>query len=224
MDLWEAIKGRKSIRAFKPDPVPKNLLEKILYAATEAISAANMQPWEFVVVGGREKDRLGKIILDSFLKEGKDYDFEGKTKTFPKKMMERREKFFNGLFQKLREQGLEPKKFLQEGTFTFYGAPVVILVFLDGDMGKNAEKRSYVFDIGASVQNLLLAAQAEGLGTHPIGMILKFEDQIKEGLNLPSGKKLVLGICLGYPDQKAPINKYRPEREGLEEVVTWVGL
>lgn len=219
MNLWDAIKGRRSIRVFKPDPIPKGIIERILYAATEAPSSSNMQPWEFVVICGKERDRLGKILVESFSKGGKDYDFEGdKGKPFPEKILERRKKFYNELFQKVMEEGLEPKKFLQEGTYNFWGAPVAIFVFIDGAM----EKR-FFFDIGTCVQNLLLAAQAEGLGSHLVRLIVKFEDKIKEVLHLPSEKSLVIGICLGYPDPKAPINRYKPKRVDIDEILTWIG-
>ena len=219
MNLWNAVKGRKSIRVFKPDPVPRNIVEKILFAATEAPSSSNMQPWEFVVVCGKERDRLGKILVESFSREGKDYDFEGdKGKPFPEKILQRRRAFYDELFQKAKEKGLDPKRFLQEGTHNFWGAPVVIFVFIDETM----DKRFY-FDIGTCVENLLLAAQAEGLGSHLVRLIVKFEDKIKEVLQLPPGKSLVIGICLGYPDPNAPINQYKPPRVGLEEIVTWIG-
>ena len=57
MNVWDAIKQRNSIRVFKTDPVPRQLLEKVLRAGVEAPSSANMQPWEFVVVGGDDKDQ-----------------------------------------------------------------------------------------------------------------------------------------------------------------------
>jgi nitroreductase len=126
---------------------------------------------------------------------------------------------FDELFQKLKDNDFEPKKFLQEGTFRFYGAPVIILVFMDGSIGKR-----YFFDIGTCVQNVLLAAQAEGLGTHLIGLILKFQNTIKKTLQISSDKRLVVGICLGYPDLENPINNFKPKRETIDQSVMWIGL
>lgn len=219
MDVWRAIKERNSIRVFQPDTISKGTIERVLYAALEAPSSSNMQPWEFVVVRGKKREGLGKILIESFSREGKDYDFKGdRDKSFPKKILERRRNFYNELFKRVKGLDLEPKKFLQEGTYNFWGAPVVIFVFMDGAM----EKR-FIFDIGTSVENLLLAAQAEGLGTHLIRLIVKFEDKIKEILHLPSEKSLIIGICLGYADPKATINQYKPKRVGLDQVATWIG-
>ena len=62
MELIEAIEGRKSIRAFKPDPVPREMIEKILLLASKAPSAINLQPWEFTVVGGKEKQEEAHLL------------------------------------------------------------------------------------------------------------------------------------------------------------------
>lgn len=219
MDLWDAVRGRRSIRVFRPDPIPKSIIEKVLHAAMEAPSSSNMQPWEFVVVCGKEREQLGKILVESFSSEGGDYDFGGdKGKPFPERLLERRRNFYDELFRKVIELALEPKKFLQEGTYNFWGAPVIIFVFIDGGM----EKR-FLFDIGTSVENILLASQAEGLGSHLIRLIVKFEDKIKNILRLPSEKSLVIGICLGYPDLSARINQYKPKRVDLDQLVTWIG-
>lgn len=81
-------------------------------------------------------------------------------------------------------------------------------------------ERRFFFDIGAAVQNLLLATKAESSGSHLIGMIVKFKDKIKEVLHLPSGKSLVIGICLGYLDPNAAIKQYKPKRVDIDEIVT----
>ena len=219
MELWQAIAQRKSIRVFKPDPVPRDLIKKVLAAGILAPSSANMQPWDFVVVGGKEKDRLSRILLQEFSAKGREYDFAGKEVKFPPQLLERRRLFFDELFQKLRKRGWDPKPFVQESTFRFWGAPVAILVFMDGQMAKR-----FLFDIGTSVQNIVLAAQAEGLGTHLIGLILKFQHTIKTLVQIPFEKRLVVGICLGYPDTADPINDFQPQRVNLDQAVKWMGI
>ncbi|MDX2501736.1 MAG: nitroreductase, partial [Deltaproteobacteria bacterium] len=205
MELRQAISERKSIRVFKPDPVPRELIEKVLAAGMLAPSSANMQPWDFVVLGGEEKNRLSRELLQEFSDRGRDYDFTGKEIKFPDRFLKRRRIFFDELFQKLRDRGIDPKPFVQESTFRFWGAPVAILVFMDGRLAKR-----FLFDIGTCVQNIVLAAQEEGLGSHMIGLILKFQNTIKAFLHIPPEKKLVVGICLGYPDPNHPINRFQP--------------
>ena len=94
----------------------------------------------------------------------------------------------------------------------------MILVFVDGQI----EKR-FFFDVGLCVQNIVLAAHAEGLGSHLIGLILKYQNTIKEALDIPMEKRLVVGVCLGYADPEAPINRYKPERDPLGQMVSWLG-
>ena len=219
MELRQAITERKSIRVFKPDPVPRELIEKVLAAGMLAPSSANMQPWDFVVICGEEKDKLSRTLLQEFSDKGRDYDFAGKKIQFAARFLKRRKIFFDELFQKLRDRGLDPKPFVQESTFRFWGAPVAILVFMDGRVAKR-----FLFDIGTCVQNIVLAAQAEGLGSHLIGLILKFQNTIKTYLQIPLEKRLVVGVCLGYPDTTHPINHFQPQRVSLDEAVKWIGF
>jgi len=68
MDIIEAVKARKSIRGFKPDPVPKEIIKEILEIAVRAPSANNTQPWEFVVLSGEALDDVRRANLEAFSK------------------------------------------------------------------------------------------------------------------------------------------------------------
>jgi nitroreductase len=219
MNVCEAIKERRSYRIFKKDPVPKDLIEKIINAGQQAPSSCNMQPWEFVVVSRQERDRLSQLLLKSFSDQGKKYDILGKESYYPPQILERRKKFFRDVFKELGKQKVSPMKFVMEGTLRFYGAPIIILVFID-----NAMEKRFLFDIGTCVQNILLAAQAEGLGSHLIGLILKYQNAVKETLQIPPEKEMVVGICLGYPDLENPINDFKPDRVNLAQIVRWSGF
>ncbi len=219
MDVWDAIESRRSYRVFKKDPVPKNLIKKILTAGQQASSSANMQPWEFVVVSGQERDDLSQMMLKTFVNQKKGYDILGKESFFPQQLLDRRRKFFTDVFKELFKHNVSPMKFVMEGTFRFYNAPIIILVFID----KRIAKR-FLFDIGACVQNAVLAAQSEGLGTHLVGLILKYQDAVKKKLDIPEENELVVGICMGYPDMDNPINDFKPDRTCLDSIVKWIGI
>src|SRR4030042_2771241 len=64
MEILEGIKTRKSIRAFKPNPIARDVLEKILQAVSNSPSYTNTQPWEVVVVSGKKKNELGRKLLE----------------------------------------------------------------------------------------------------------------------------------------------------------------
>lgn len=62
MDVYEAIEKRKSIRKFRPDPVPEDVLKKVLYAATLAPNAFNTEPWGFIIIKDQKiKDQIAKM-------------------------------------------------------------------------------------------------------------------------------------------------------------------
>ncbi len=66
MDLLKAMNERKSVRAFKADPIPKEMIEEILRLTIHAPSAINLQPWEFIIVTGEEKERLSKRLIKAY--------------------------------------------------------------------------------------------------------------------------------------------------------------
>jgi nitroreductase len=219
MNVWEAIEARRSYRVFKENPVSKTLIEKILTAGGQAPSSANMQPWEFVVVAGQKRDELSQLMLNSFIYRKKNYDILGKDSFFPQQLLDRRKKFFTDVFKKLSKHNESPMKYVMEGSLRFYNAPIIIFVFID----KRIEKR-FLFDIGACVQNVVLAAQSEGLGTHLLGLVLKYQNVVKKTLHLSEDKEMVVGICLGYPNMENPVNDFKPGREDLDQFVKWVGI
>jgi nitroreductase len=66
--------------------------------------------------------------------------------------------------------------------------------------------------------------KAEGLDTHLIGLILKYQNTIKEFLNLAPDKRLAVGVCLGYADTTHPINHFQPQRVSLDQLTKWMGF
>jgi nitroreductase len=219
MNVWEAIEARRSYRVFKEDPVSKTLIEKILKAGGQAPSSANMQPWEFAVVAGQKRDELSQMMLKSFIDQKKNYDILGKESFFPQQLLDRRKKFFTDVFKKLSKHNESPMRYVMEGSLRFYDAPIIIFVFIDNRIAKR-----FLFDIGACVQNVVLAAQSEGLGTHILGLVLKYQDAVKKTLHISEDKEMVVGICLGYPDMDNSINDFTPGRVDLDQFVKWVDI
>jgi nitroreductase len=76
--------------------------------------------------------------------------------------------------------------------------------------------------VGMALGYFLLAAQAKGLGTCPIGLINAYEDEIKELLNVPEEKQMLLGIALGYRDPQSPVNQFKSDRDDMEQMIRWI--
>jgi len=166
MDVFEAIQKRRSVRAYEPTPVPREILGKILEAARLAPSAGNIQPWHFIVVTDVVKrEKLARAPFAGFLKE----------------------------------------------------APVVIV----GCGNQRASPRWFMVDVAIAMQNTVLTATAEGLGTCWVGSFN--EEEVKEMLKIPDDYRVVALLALGYPRKKMDIQgrilHLIRRRKNLEEIV-----
>ncbi|MFC1954648.1 nitroreductase [Chloroflexota bacterium] len=216
MDILKAIRERRSMRAFKTDPVPGEIIKKILNSTINAPSANNLQPWEFIVVSGEEKDRLSRTLIKAY-KEKQVSCGSGAVKPLPE--IFRRRGLDNSEMMKsyIEKTGVRADTFINEGSCNFYGAPTAILICLDDCFSANQ-----LVDIGTAVSYLVLAAHASGLSTCPIGLIAAYEEEVKDLLNIPNNKRLVIGIALGYSDPQNPVSQCRSERDDLVNMVRWV--
>jgi len=214
MDILQAIEERRSTRAFLDKPVERKTVETLLSLATRAPSAINLQPWEFVVVSGIEKKRLSSLLVKR-MKERKISCGPGAKKPLPEQFVERQRGLLRNILPHLPSDA-NFELFINEGSCNFYGAPTAIILTLD-----NAFSSARLTDIGIVVGYLVLAAHALGLATCPIGLITAFDDEIKEELNIPEQKQVVIGIGVGYRDDASPVNKARSERVPISDVVKW---
>jgi nitroreductase len=215
MELVEAIQERKSIRAFKPDPVPKEMIERILQLAVKAPSAINLQPWEFTVVCGKEKERLCRRLLKAYGEKRVSCSPQA-TRPLPPEVDRRRKQLFHEMKPYVEHLGLSFEDFINEGSFDFYGAPTAIIISMD-----RAFPRTRLLCVGAALGYLVLATHDHGLGSCPVGIITAFEDEIKDQLNIPEEKEVILGVALGYADWKNPINRFKSSRENPANISRW---
>ena len=216
MDLLKAMNERKSIRAFKSDPISKERLEEILRLSIHAPSAINLQPWEFIVVTGEEKERLSRRLFKSY-HEKQIACSPGNVKPLPKMYGKRGAKTLALMKPFFEEMGVDPDQYINEGSCNFYGAPVAILLCLDDSFPK-----ARMVDIGIALGYFVLTAHELGLGTCPIGLITAYEDEIKDLLNIQENKNVVIGVALGYPDWDIAINRFKSPRDALETFVRWI--
>ena len=217
MDLFEAMRDRRSVRAFKPAPVPREIIEEILRLTIHAPSAINLQPWEFIVVAGEEKERLSRKLIKAY-KEKQISCSPGNVKPLPETYRQRGIASSESMEPYLEQIGVSFKQFTNEGSCNFYGAPVAIIICLDDSFSK-----ARMVDIGVALGYLVLSAHGFGLATCPIGLITAYEDEVKDLLNIPENKNVIIGIALGYPDWENPVSGYKSPRENLDKLVRWIG-
>ncbi len=214
MDLTEAMKERRSTRAFLEKPVTREVMERLLYLATQAPSAINLQPWELAVVSGEEKKRLSRLLVKR-MKERNISCAPGAKKPLPEAFMDRQRGLLNTIQPHLPEDTVF-QEFINEGSCNFYGAPTAVIISMD-----QVFSSARLTDMGVLVGYLVLAAHGLGLSTCPIGLITAFDEEIKEELSLSDEMQVVIGVAIGYGDPDAPINGGRSERVPLQDVVKW---
>ena len=220
MDISEAIDQRKSIRAFKPDPVSKDTLKKILEEATRAPSWANTQPWEFAIATGKPLEEIRAAFLEKFL-ASPNPDVP-RPPEFPRRYADR--------IRVLDKQNrlVTPKDWESRRiqNFKHYGAPAVIYLLTDRDFYYQSKGLNVwaLYDCGAVAENIMLLAAKHGLGTVAQAQAVVFPDILRKVLAIPESKILVLGIAIGFPDWGSPLNQFRTEREPLESISTWHGF
>jgi len=216
MDLSKAIQERKSIRGFKPDPVPREKIEEVLKLAIHAPSAINLQPWEFIVLKGEERERLSRRLMKAY-REKQISCGPDAVKPLPKTFGKRGAKTLEAMNPFFKEMGVQSDQFVNEGSCNFYGAPAAIIICLD-----DAFSKARLVDIGVVLGYFVLAAHEVGLATCPIGLIAAYEDEIKDLLNIPENKQVVMGVAIGHPDWEKPINRFKSPRDELEKFVRWI--
>ena len=216
MDLLNAMMSRSSVRAFLEEPISRHLIEVVLKNASRAPSALNLQPWELHVVMGSERKRLSKKLLRSYRERGITCG-PGTSKPLPDKFISRARKCADDMSPLIKRMGQEFKTFVNEGSLNFYGAPCVVFIFLDESFPPER-----MLDAGSFIAYFVLAAHDCGLGSCPIGLASSYSDDIRDFINVPDSKKLVISIAVGKPDLTQAINEFRTERADTHEFVRWV--
>ena len=217
MDIMEAIRSRKSIRGYKPDPVPKEILREILETATHAPSSMNTQPWEITVVTGKALENIKQAMIE-MLKIGATphplfpyRPFEGK---YRHRQIEVAVQIFK--LMGIAREDTEKRAEWQGRGQRYYEAPAVFFICLD-----NSLKDRALLDIGALAQTICLTALNYGLGTCVDDQGIPSPDVVRKFTSIPESQRIVMCIAIGYPDWDFPANKVESTREPLENVVTW---
>ncbi len=221
MDVIEAIRTRKSIRGYKPDPVPKEVLKEILEIATRSPSGMNTQPWEITVVAGDVLNNIRRGNIEA-MTSGKLPNPDIQIETYEGIYRQRQIELAVQIFQLMgiaREDREARNAWMQRG-FRFFDAPAAIILSLDKSLGTWPP----LSDIGALAQTICLAAMNYGLGTCINGQGIMFPEVVRKFTGIPESKRMILCIAIGYPDWDFLANKLVSKREPLENNTTWHGF
>jgi nitroreductase len=225
MDTVAAVKKRKSIRAFKPDPVPQSVLKEIMELALRAPSWANTQPWEFVVASGSKLEAIKKSLVER-VEEPPALDI-ARPWGFPEPYASRTGRLMatEQRIKGIKREDREGRGWWRLQGLKNYGAPCVIYILIDRAFYFQEEVNAWLlFDCGLVAENIMLLATARGLGTVAQAQAVNYPDVLRQALAIADSKLIVLGIAIGYPDEKDPINHFRSEREPLDTISKWYGF
>ncbi|MGI9422450.1 MAG: nitroreductase [Hyphomicrobiaceae bacterium] len=223
MNVLDAINSRKSIRAFKPDPVPKETIDKILEISQRAPSGTNTQPWHVYVCTGAVKQAITDDVLEMVKSGGgrdyPDYDY------YPEKWKDHHNARRRGIGWQL--YGLlgivkgdrEGSARQQMRNFRFFDAPVGLFITIEKYLA-----RGNWADTGMYIQTIMLAAKGFGLDTCPQAAWIPFQEPVLKHLGVPDDQVLVSGMSLGFADLSKIENTLVSERETITDVVTYRGF
>jgi nitroreductase len=194
MDIFEAINTQRAMRRLKPDPVPDELIWKLLDAAVRAPSGGNRQPWSFIVIRDAEtKAKIAEYYLDSW---NKSY----------------------GLIKQAAMASPETAKtYASAEHLANHLADVPVLIIAAVNLSMVAPVSPPGASIYPAVQNLMLAARALGLGTTLTTFHRTYEAEVKQLLGIPDGVETFALIPLGWPRGKFGSGQRIP----TERVVFW---
>ncbi|MBG0855627.1 nitroreductase [Streptomyces spinoverrucosus] len=219
MDVYEAVRSRRAVRAFTDRDVPREVLERVLSAAAWAPSASNLQPWHVFVVTGAPLAELKKLSGER-LAMGDAWD-EPEYQQYPAELKspyrDRRAAFGEQRYGALGipREDLEARQRAAAANWDCFGAPAALFCYIDRDMGP-----AQWSDVGMYLQTVMLLLRAEGLHSCPQMAWAKFHRTVAEVLSPPDELMLFCGMSIGFEDVGA--DRSRTGRAPLDETVTFV--
>jgi nitroreductase len=217
--LENLLSQRFSCRAFKPDPVPRAVIERLLNAAQKTASWCNSQPWQLVITSGaatrKFRDALYPVAASGAPLNG-DFPFPREYRgVYLERRRESGFQLYNTLGIARGDKAAYQKQALEN--FNFFGAPHVAIITSDEALGVYG-----AVDCGGYVNNFLLAAQALGLATVPQAALAFHSEVVRKHFGLGDDRRVVCGISLGFADRDHKVNSYRTSRAGIAEAVRFI--
>lgn len=220
MHVSEAIRSRRSIRAFSTRSVDRSVVDAILSEAAWAPSGSNMQPWIVHAVAGEALQALRAAARAAFEAGSLEPAWAYYPNPIPEPYLARRRACGFGLYGHLGiERGDQIGRQRQHArNYELFDAPVALFFFMDSRLARGSW-----LDYGMYLQNVMLLARAHGLDTCPQAAWLDLHHVVREQLAIPASLTIVCGMALGYRDAAARINEYQPPREPAATFTTWHG-
>lgn len=223
MTVSEAVASRRSVRRFLPDPVGRDVLERILDKARRAPSGGNLQPWRAVALTGEPLEAVKSAVQAraAMGPAAMQPEFRIFPDDLPSPWKDRKEGMGEAMYGAIgipREDEAGRRRQLLQN-FHAFGAPVVLFVLIDRRFGP-----SQWADIGIWLQTVMLLVREEGLDCCPQQSWSAHGPTVRATLGLGDEVLLYCGLSIGHRDPEAPINRFVMPRAPLEETVEFRGF
>jgi len=223
MDFETLVNERRSIRGYKTDPVPKEIIQEVIEIAKRAPSSMNTQPWFFHVVTGDPLERIREGNTERMLagvKPQREIPTHGEYQGVHR---QRQVEIAIQLFEAMgieRDDKARRQDWVMRG-FRQFDAPVSIVMTYD----KSLEPATIShFDLGAVTYGLVLAAWTKGLGTVINGQGIMQSAVVREHAKIPDDQVILTCIAMGYPNHEFAANQVQSRRTANEDIVTYTGF
>ena len=218
--LETLLAARYSCRAYKPEQVPRETIDRILHAAQKTASWCNSQPWQVTITSGEAttkfRDVLYPVAAAGTASTG-DFPFPREYRgVYLDRRRESGFQLYNTLGIQRGDKAAYAKQALEN--FNFFGAPHVAIITTDEALGVYG-----AVDCGGYVTSFMLAAQALGLATVPQAALAFHSAVVRQHFGMADDRRVVCGISFGFADGDAKVNGYRTSRAALPDVATFVG-
>jgi len=220
MELAAAIKGRRSIREFKSQDVPKSIITEILEVSRWSPSWGNTQPWDLYVLTGKTLAKFKEMNLRQTLAGAAVASDVPMLENWPAAMKARYGALGKVVLsvQGIKREDKEARDQYYMKMVSAFDAPCLIFACISRENLVEYQ----MLDIGLITQTICLAAHDKGLGTCLMAAIARYSAEIRKIAAIPDDKKIVVGIALGYPDPSFPLNNFERNRAKLDEFVHWM--
>ena len=209
--------GRRSCRAFRPDPVSRTTVEAILTAAQRTASWCNTQPWQVILTAGDATARFRAALQAA---GGAQAGFDLDEPSYHGAYLERRRavawQLYDAVGVRRGDRDAAAAQTLRN--FDLFGAPHLAIVTSDRALGSYG-----ILDCGGFIQAFLLAAQASGVATIAQASIAARSALVRRHFALPDDRVVVCGISFGFADAADPANGFHTPRAAPVDVTAWHG-
>ena len=217
MNVSEAVKSRRSTRAFLKNPVDNNLLKELLKISSRSPSGGNLQPWKIYVINGDSMQSFLDFQKTWTQPETPAYDIYPKNLKEPYRSYryELGEQMYDLLGIEREDKDSRIKQVMKN--FEFFGAPSAFFCFVDRQMGPPQWS-----DLGMFLQTFMLLAQEYGLDTCAQEAWSMKQESVSKFAGINDELMLFCGMSIGYKDPKAEVNKLYSERSSLDDWATFL--